>query len=267
MKNISLIIKGFLIGVGKIIPGVSGSLLAITMGIYGKLMNSIGNFFCNIKENIKFLMPVLIGVSMAIILMSKLIFSMLDKYYVITMLFFIGLIAGGIPSLIKKVKKYNFKNIVLFILSFSLIFSLSFIDNNKSFGVNNYPLYIFFLLGLLDAATMIIPGISGSAIMILLGCYGTVLDLFSNVYEINNIIKILPFLIGVVIGTYLISKFVAYSLKKFYHESFSCILGFLLSSCFLLIINVLKCNTNLLSIFIGIFLFVIGIFVSLLLEK
>ena len=109
MKNISLIIKGFFIGVGKIIPGVSGSLLAITMGIYDKLMNSIGNFFCNIKENIKFLMPVLIGVSMAIILMSKLIFSMLDKYYVITMLFFIGIIAGGIPSLIKKVKKYNFK--------------------------------------------------------------------------------------------------------------------------------------------------------------
>ena len=52
MKNISLIIKGFFIGVGKIIPGVSGSLLAITMGIYDKLMNSIGNFFCNIKENI-----------------------------------------------------------------------------------------------------------------------------------------------------------------------------------------------------------------------
>lgn len=267
MKHINLIIKGFIIGIGKIIPGVSGSLLAITMGVYDKLMESIGNFFCNVKENIKFLTPILIGVGLAIIIMSKLLFSMLDKYYFITMFFFIGLIIGGVPNLVKKINKFSLKNIFLFLLSFLVIFSLSFIDNNKSFGVNNYSLYIYFFIGLLDAATMIIPGISGSAIMILLGCYGTVLNLFSNIYEISNIIKIIPFLIGVIIGIYLISKIISFCLKKYYQESFSCILGFLISSCFLLIINVFKCNTCFLDICIGILLFIIGIFISIILEK
>lgn len=267
MFNINLIIKGFIIGVGKIIPGVSGSLLAITLGIYDKLMKSIGNFFTNIKENIKFLMPILIGVVFAIMMMSKLLFYMLDKYYFITMFLFIGLIIGGVPSLINKVNKFNLKNIILFSISFLLIFSLSIIDNNRSFSIHDYPLYIFFLIGLLDAATMIIPGISGSAIMILLGCYGTVLDLFSNIYILENIIKIIPFLIGVLIGIYFISKLISFCLKKYYHESFSCILGFLLSSCLLLLINVFKCSFSFLDIIIGIILFVVGIFISILLEK
>lgn len=267
MNNINLIIKGFLIGIGKIIPGVSGSIIAIMLGVYDKLMESIGSFFCNIKEHIKFLLPILIGIGLSIILMSKLLFNMLDKYYFITMSFFIGLIVGGVPCLIKKVKVFNIKNIIFFIISFVIIFSLSFIDNNKSFGVNDYPLYIFFFIGLLDAATMIIPGISGSAIMILLGCYGSVLDLFSNAYTFSNIIKLIPFFIGVMLGVYFISKIVSYCLKKYSQESFSCILGFLLSSCLLLLMELFKCNINVMSIFLGIILLIIGIIISTLLEK
>ena len=83
--------KGFIIGIGKIIPGVSGAMLAAIMGVYDKALYYICNFRKNIKESIKYLSPIAVGILLSIILFSKVISICLDKYYVITMFFFIGL--------------------------------------------------------------------------------------------------------------------------------------------------------------------------------
>ena len=99
------LLKGFIIGIGKIIPGVSGSVLAITLGVYDKSVEYINNFKHNKKESLKYLLPLGIGIIISIIIFSKIITILLDKYYQITMLFFIGLIIGGLPEIIKKVKK------------------------------------------------------------------------------------------------------------------------------------------------------------------
>ena len=105
------LLKGFIIGIGKIIPGVSGSVLAITLGVYDKSVEYINNFKHNKKESLKYLLPLGIGIIISIIIFSKIITILLDKYYQITMLFFIGLIIGGLPEIIKKVKKQDNINI------------------------------------------------------------------------------------------------------------------------------------------------------------
>lgn len=104
-ESIILALKGAIIGVANIIPGVSGGTLAITLGIYEQLINTISHFFKNFKNNLKFVIPVGIGAVLSILILSKVINFSLDQYPVPTFLFFIGLILGGIPLLYKKVRK------------------------------------------------------------------------------------------------------------------------------------------------------------------
>ena len=101
-------IKGFVIGIGKIVPGVSGAMLAISLGVYDKAIYYICNFKNDIKNGFKYLFPLGVGIIISIVLFSKVISLCLNKYYVITMLFFIGLIIGGIPDVLNKVNKNNY---------------------------------------------------------------------------------------------------------------------------------------------------------------
>ena len=115
-------IKGFIIGIGKIIPGVSGAMLATIMGVYDKAIFYICNFKNNIKAAIKYLFPIGIGVIVSIILFSKIISLCLDKYYVITMLFFIGLIIGGFSFIVNKVNKKDYYTVSYTHLTLPTIF-------------------------------------------------------------------------------------------------------------------------------------------------
>ena len=103
-KNILLVIKGFVMGIANIIPGVSGGTLAIILGIYEQFISSISHFFKNIKENIKFLLLLAIGIVLAIVSMSNVIDYSYKHYPIPTTLFFVGLVVGGIPLLYSKVK-------------------------------------------------------------------------------------------------------------------------------------------------------------------
>ena len=102
-ENLVLVIKGMIIGLANVIPGVSGGTLMITLGLYEKIINTISHFFKNFKENLKFLIPLGIGLVLAVLLFSKIIGASLDKYPFPTTLLFIGLILGGLPLLWKKV--------------------------------------------------------------------------------------------------------------------------------------------------------------------
>ena len=130
MKNF---FKGFIIGIGKIIPGVSGAMLAISMGIYDKALNYISNFRENKKESIKYLFPISLGIILSIIFFSKIISISLNNFYLITMLFFVGLIIGGIPSITCKVKKQDY---FIVIISFIIFFLLSISNINNIYIVN-----------------------------------------------------------------------------------------------------------------------------------
>jgi len=210
-----LIIKGLMVGLGKIIPGVSGSILAIRLNVYEDMIYSINNLFN--KKSIVFLTKIGIGILLAIIFGSRIIAYLLDNFYLITMILFTLLIITGIPSVIKESSNY--------LLSFiSCIIYLILLNIPNINILNNY-----FFIGFLESFTTIIPGISGTALFMSFGLYDELLYLFSNIYSINIVI-LLPFIIGFIIGTIIIVKFIDYCLNNFKSKTYSVILGLLIGS-------------------------------------
>ena len=269
MNNIILCIKGFFIGLANLIPGVSGGTIAITLNIYDKLISTISHIFSNIKDNIKFLLPIFIGMILSIITLSNIISYTLDKYTLATILFFIGCIVGGIPMLYKKVKgSIDILSIIIFLITFSLVIGLTYLvkGNNVTFENINVIGYIkLFFVGIISAATMVIPGISGSAVLMTLGYYepiiNTIKGLTSNL--VNNMIIVIIFGIGVVLGILLISKIIEYLLNKFAKKTYCGIIGFVIASIISIVIqNMGNFNINILEIIIGIILFILGFVIA-----
>ena len=163
MKKINLFLKGILIGLGKIIPGVSGSVIAISLGLYEDIINSLSTIFKNTKEKIKYLLPIFFGISISIILGSKIILYLLDKYYFITMMFFIGLMSGGIKPIYKEIKdKQTAKNIIIMIIPIVLLLILDILVNKINIQIT-YNYITIFILGIIESITSIVPGISARA--------------------------------------------------------------------------------------------------------
>lgn len=235
--NIKLILKSFIIGIGKIIPGVSGSMLAMTLGIYEEIIEAITDFFGDTKKHLKLLINFGIGLLGAIIIFSKVILFLITNYYQITMSLFLGLIIGTVFKFSKKLN-FNKKNISIFILFFILIISLAFFSTNLVYvfkpNVLNY-LYVM-LLGFIDAATSIIPGISGTAIFMLLGSYTFVLETLASPLTLPFILYGLGLIIGIIIISYLMN----YLLKKYQTETHMLIFAFSLGSVFLVLLPLLS---------------------------
>ncbi len=272
-----LIIKGMIIGIGQIIPGVSGGMLAITLGLYEKGINAISNLFSDLKGNIKFLTFVGIGILISVITFSKLIKYSLINFYLPTMLLFIGLIIGGVPSLIKKVKSFNDNsknNFILTTIVFVLIFLLSLLNfnNNINFVNMNILTYIsFFLVGIIYAATMVIPGVSGTAVMMLIGYYGIVIEIISNLSNVHktlsNIGIVLPFALGLLFGIIYISKLMNYLLERYEVKTYYAILGLVLSSIVVMFLQTFKNSYNISNIILSLMFLIVGYCISKKLEK
>lgn len=259
-----LIIKGFIIGLAKIIPGVSGSLIALNLGLYERGIEAISNFFKDIKNNMIFLGTVGIGIVFAIIIGSKIIDYALLKFYLPTMLLFLGLIIGTIPNLLKKTNMKTKREWVTFLFVFIFMILLCFIKNNREFVyIENLKnnLYVI-LIGFIDALTMIVPGISGTATFMLMGCYNFFLSIFSNLTSINNILYnleiIILFILGLGLGIIIVTKLMNYLLNKKKNIIYPIITSFSISSIFILFIEVIKNYSNIQEIIIGFILFIIG---------
>lgn len=269
MKDkIILALKGFILGIANIIPGVSGGTLAITLGIYEELIGTISHIFSNLRKNLAFIIPIGIGAIISVLVMSKLINYSLSKFPIPTTLFFIGLIVGGLPLIARKVKDEKPKpgNIVAFILTFSLILILTFLKSGLGAVNLNNPglgmILLLFLIGMIAAATMVVPGISGSFVLMLLGFYRPILNTISNITDFSlikqNMLVLIPFGIGIVIGIILIAKLIEYLLKKHEIITYYAILGFISSSVISLFIGLFSNNFNILQILAGVLLFIVG---------
>lgn len=264
------LLKGIIIGIGKIIPGVSGSVLAITLGVYDKSIEYINNFKYNKKESIKYLLPLGIGIIISIIIFSKIITLLLNKYYQITMLLFIGLIIGGLPEIIKKTHK---QDNILVVVSFIIFFLISITNVNSNYILKENFLdnIIFFISGFLEAIGTIVPGISSSALLMILGTYNIILSSIGNITNISilltNIKIIIPFLLGVFIGIIILIKIINYLLKQHEKKLYSFVLGVLLSSIVLLIIKVVKAKITIIELIIGLIFLVLGILISNIIKK
>ena len=267
-EKLILGVKGFLIGIANIIPGVSGGTLAITLGIYEQLIKAISHFFKNWKENLSFLIPIGIGMVLSVLILSNVISYSLEVFPVATTLFFVGLIAGGLPMLIGKTKseKKNVSHVFIFILAFLLIALFAFLKEGEhvveftNFSIGGYLL--LFLIGALASATMVIPGMSGSFVLMLIGYYQPILETIRNLTHFQNIVSnlliLIPFGLGILVGIILIAKLIEYLLQKFEGKTYFAIIGFVVASILVLIYGLFAYSVSILEIGIGIVTFLIG---------
>ncbi len=269
-NNVLLVIKGFFVGIANIIPGVSGGTLAITLGIYEELIEAISHFFRKIKSNIKFLIPIGIGAFTAIVIGSRIIEISLEKYTLPTLLFFTGLILGGMPMLFGKIKK-NIKPsyALIFLATFALVIGIMFLKTGNDVvlvDLNAWGYFKLFLVGMIAAATMIIPGISGSFMLMVMGYYEPIINAINEFTSFNNLWNnfwiLMPFGIGVLLGVIIIAKIIEFLFQKFEVPTYFGIIGFVLAS----LIGIFTSAGNLVFtptfIIVGIILMVLGFVIA-----
>ncbi len=280
-KAIILFLKGFVMGIANIIPGVSGGTLALIMGIYEDFIGAISHFFSNFKKNILFLVPVFLGMGVAILSMSSIISYSYKHIPIATTLFFVGLVLGGIPLLTRKLKdskgnKKNILNYIIFGLTFALVIFMALADTIfKGLGavsfsnLNALKLIVLFLVGVLAAGTMVIPGVSGSLVLMLLGYYYPVVDTIKDFIHLKNLginfIVLSVFGLGILIGIVLISKLFEYLFKRQETKTYFGVLGFIYASIIAIpysALHNLTLSFNAYEVILSVVLVIAGIFIA-----
>ena len=271
-------LKGAAVGIANIIPGVSGGTLAVITGIYNKLIDIIGNFLSHLKswtklkEDFKFLIPIGLGAVIGIVLFSKVLKWLLATFNMPTMFCFMGLIIGSLPLLFNQAKEKGFKikYLIPFAITLILMIILNIIGANVTEGSGietfdktpiNMILLVFY--GFIAAGTMVIPGISGSMVMMIMGIYTAILTAVSTL----DIIILLPFAFGVLIGVIVLSKLMDILLEKFYSYTYFAILGFIIGSIIFIFPGFAFNLTGLVSVIVFIIGFVVSYFVSKLVKN
>lgn len=229
------VLKGTIIGAGAILPGISSGVLCVIFGIYDTLLNSVLNFFKDIKQNFKFLFPIAIGGIIGMILLGNILKYLFYAYPIQTNFTFIGLILGSVPALLKQInsnKPFRLHYLIYLILSFSVGIFLVFLENNISLSSTNTEYSYIFLIfcGFIMSAGVVIPGVSSTLILMLAGIYSSYLTAVSTLY----LPFLIPMAIGLLIGSIFCMKLIKFLLDRFYAQTFYCIVGFTIGSIFVL---------------------------------
>lgn len=261
------VVKGCFIGIGKILPGVSGAMLAMSFGVYDQAIHAIRHYRKDIIKNTLFLGSLAIGILFAMVCCSHLVSFALEHYYLTTMLLFIGLILGGIPSIYHKMDKDIFhpSYFIVFLLSFFFVFFLSrfqMIDTQLQTSSPTMMFLLMLAIGLIDAFTMVIPGISGMALFMILGLYPTYLNMIQKIGNISFVFHSMgtyfPYVIGLLFGILFMVWMMDYLLNKHYKITYCGILGFSLSSLLYLFLETLSRNYTVTDIVAGLMCLVVG---------
>ncbi|MGL4952508.1 MAG: DUF368 domain-containing protein [Culicoidibacterales bacterium] len=231
------IYRGMLVGAADLVPGVSGGTIAVLLGIYDELLDSIGNFLSHPVKSIKFLVPLGIGMVTVIVLLSNVIEFLLGNYPQPTNFFFLGLIVGILPYLLRQADhRTNFKvpQYVIVAAATAFVIGLGFFQGEESAQVIteltlSSGVFLFFSGWIASMATLL-PGISGSFVLLILGAYTTIISAVSNL----NIAILIPVGMGVAVGFIISSKVISYLLKRFPANMYSVIIGLVFGSVFII---------------------------------
>ena len=235
MSFIKDFIKGIAIGAGAILPGISSGVICVILGIYETLLNCVLSFFKNVKENLKILFPIVLGVFGGILLFGNILKYVFYAYPIQTKFIFIGLILGNIPALFKKAcskQTFKLRYLIYLFATFAIGIGLVILEDNLniSSSATEYSYTFLIISGLLMSAGVIIPGISSTLILMLLGVYDAYLISVSSLY----LSVLIPMGIGLFIGSLLCMKLIKFLLDKFHAQTFFSIIGFTLGSIFVL---------------------------------
>ena len=251
--------KGIAIGAGAILPGISSGVLCVIFGIYEKLLDIVLNFFKDIRKNINFLLPIFVGIGIGVLSFSKILNYLLLQFPIQTKSIFIGLILGSIPSLLEEANcKSNFKlhYVIYTLLAFGIGIGSVILENYISINSisSNFNVVYLILSGFIMSVGIVVPGVSSTIILMLMGVYSAYLSSISSIY----FPILIPIGIGLILGCILFMKLTKFLLNHFYAQTFYTIIGFTLGSIFVLLpdvefdLSVLIC---LLCIFLGINIF------------
>lgn len=256
-------LKGIVVGFGGILPGLSGSVLLIVFGLYKEVINAFGTLNSNFKKNIKFLLPICLGMISGVLLFSKFIDFLLNEYELQTRFMFLGLVLGTLPLFYKEVKKDGFSNkYYLYILIFFVVGRIFIMSSSINSQIDNLNVFSSIILGVIVAGSSIIPGIDTTVILSSCGLYEAYVGALSGI----DLIILLPMLVGLIIGLILISKLMNLLVKWHYTLTFSIIFGLFISIIPSVLPNNFLLGLNFKSFF-AIILMIIGFFVSYLLGK
>ena len=252
-------LKGIIVGIGGIAPGLSGSVLLVILGLYQKTIDAIGTIFKNFKKNIVFLFPIFLGFGVGVILFSKVVDFLLENYEMYTRFAFLGLVLGTIPLFYKEVKKEGFSKKYYILIAIAAIagFSLFYFNKNLFPTITNPNIFQSVLLGVAVAGSSIVPGVDSAVILSSLGLY----ELYVGSLADFNLQVLIPAGVGLVIGALVISFLINKLIKRFYTGTFSIIFGLFLS----IIPNVLNSSCTLgwnINSVISIFILIISFGVS-----
>ena len=225
--------KGIAISISQLVPGVSGGTIAMILGIYDKLLHAVNNITKDFKNQYRILLEVGFGAIVGIFAFSRIVKTLFENYPIQVGYLFIGVILGGAPLMFKKATSKGFKttSIIYLLLGFIIVIMMRTPDNDASSIITSLNLLNFiwlFVGGFVVAVALILPGISGSFMLYVLGLYNTVI---TSVVEFNIPILI-PIAIGGIIGTLVTSKTIEILLIKFPEQTYILIFGFILGSVF-----------------------------------
>jgi len=239
---IVVFVKGMMMGIADIIPGVSGGTIAIITGIYEEFLFTLNNLDLNVlklfkkgkfkevlnKYNLLFLLSLASGILSSIFLLSHSIVYLIENYPILLWSFFLGLITSSIFYLFKEINKWT-KKVILFNLLGIGISLLVLTLNPSSQEVN--PAYLF-ICGMISITAMLLPGVSGAYILILLGAYETMLKTIKEIVILNSeyFLNFLSFVMGALLSVKLFSKLLTWSYNKHKNYTLSCLVGFMIGS-------------------------------------
>lgn len=220
-------LKGIIVGIGGIAPGLSGSVLLVIFGLYQKTINAMGTLFKDFKKNLYFLVPLFMGFGVGVLLFSKVVDFLLNNYEMHTRFAFLGLIIGTIPLFYKEVKKEGFNNRYYILIAIALVFGLILFNFNKGLfpTVTNPNFFQSVILGFAVAGSSIVPGVDSAVILSSLGLYEIYVSSMANL----DLQVLIPAAFGLGIGVLVISFVVNSLIKRYYTVTFSIIFGLFLS--------------------------------------
>ena len=254
LNYIKEILRGVFIGVANIIPGVSGGTIALSMGVYEKIISAVNNIRKSFKNSVKTLLPYVIGAVLGIVVLSFIIEFCLEIFELPTLMAFVGLILGGLPPIIKRVENEKFKitHLLSFLLFASIIVVPTLIANDitvaRELTFNFGSIIIMLILGVVAAASMVIPGVSGSMILMMLGYYDTILNAITTFikaltsFDIATMFScagiLVPFGIGVLVGIVVTAKIIEKLLKTYPNATMWGIIALVVTSPFAILYGV-----------------------------
>lgn len=260
------IFKGFGMGTSDLITGVSGGTIALLLGIYDGFISSISGLFSKrFWPSFKFLLPIIIGMGLAIAILSNLFNYLLSYHEIPTMFFFTGLIIGIIPYLLKISnfkRTFETKHYLMIVLGIFILVIITLLNNGDKHSGETLTLSFgliikYFIAGIFASSAMLLPGISGSFMLLVFGAYGTVMFSISELMKLN--FAALPILIivglGILTGFMLSSRIIQYFLHHHTTMTFALIIGLVIGSIYAVFPgypeNGLAWITSLLTMIIG----------------